>query len=84
MQEKLRDRFKMTDLRDVSHYLQIYFNHIISEKINLCQSTYLKKVLNRLKLTECKPASISIDPRVKNFLLPYDRNTDKETIKWNY
>ncbi len=33
-------------------------------------------------MTECKPASIPMDPRVANSLLSYNGNTDKETIKW--
>ena len=82
VQQKLRDRFKMTDLGDISHYLGMQVDHIVGERITLCQSTYLKKVLDRFKMTECKPASIPMDPGVANSLLPYDGNADKETIKW--
>ncbi len=57
-------------------------DHFVSKKITLCQSIYLKKVLNYFMMTECKPASITIDPGVSNSLLSYDRNADKETIKW--
>lgn len=72
----------MTDLGDVSHYLGMQVDHFIGEKITFCQSTYLRKVLNRFKMTECKPASIPMDSGVANSLLPYDGNADKETIKW--
>ncbi len=82
VQQKLRDRFKMTDLEDISHYLGMQVDHIVGERITLCQSIYLKKVLGRFKMSECKPASISIDPRVANTLLPYDGNADKKIIKW--
>ena len=82
VQQRLRDRFKMTDLGDISHYLGMQVDHVVGEKITLCQSTYLKKVLDRFKMTECKPASIPMDPGVANSLLPYDGNADKETIKW--
>ena len=82
VQQKLRDRSKMTDLGDISHYLRIEFNHVVGEKITLCQSTYLRKVLNRFKITEFKPASVPMNPGVANSLLPYDGNADKETIKW--
>ncbi len=81
VQQKLRDRFKMTDLGDISHNLEMQVDHVVGERITLCQSTYLKKVLDRFKMTECKPASIPMDPGVANSLLPYDRNADKETIK---
>lgn len=33
-------------------------------------------------MTEYKLVSISIDPKVSNFLLPYDENADKKSIKW--
>ncbi len=57
-------------------------DHVVSKKITLCQSIYLKKVLNYFMMTECKPASIPMDPWVANFLLPYDENADKKTMKW--
>ncbi len=72
----------MTDLGDIFHYLGIQVDHVVGERITLCQSTYLKEVLDRFKMTECKPASIPMDPGAANSLLPYDENTDKETIKW--
>ncbi len=57
-------------------------DHVVGKKIILCQSTYLKKVLDRFKMTECKPASIPMNPGVANFLLSYNRNADKATINW--
>lgn len=42
----------MTISADVSHYLEMQVDHIISEKITLCQITYLKKVLDCFKITE--------------------------------
>lgn len=41
----------------------------------------LKKISNRFKISEYKPVLISINPRVANFLLFYNKNTDKITIK---
>ncbi len=52
-------------------------DHVIGEKITLYQSTYLKKVLDHFKMTECKLASIPMDPGVANSLFPYDGNADK-------
>lgn len=57
-------------------------NHVTGKKITLCQNTYFKKVLNCFKMTECKPASILMNSRVTNSLLLYNKNADKETIKW--
>ncbi len=82
VQQRLWDQFKMTDLGDISHHLGMQVNHIVGEKITLCQNTYLKKVLDCFKMTECKPAFIPIDPGVANSLLPYNGNVDKNTIKW--
>ena len=72
----------MTDLEDISHYLGMQVNHIVGKKITLCQSTYLKKVLDHFKMTECKLALVPMNPRVANSLLPFNGNADKETIKW--
>ena len=81
VQQRLRDRFKMINLGDISHYLGIQINYVVGEKITLCQSTYLKKILDHFKMTEYKPTSILIDSGVANSLLPYDGNVDKKTIK---
>ena len=72
----------MTDLGDVSHYLRMHVNHFVGKKIILCQNTYLRKVLDRFKMTDCKLASLLMNLRVANSLLLYNRNVDKKTIKW--
>ena len=82
VQQKLQDRFKMTDLGDISHYLGMQVNHVIGKKITLRQNTYLKKILDYFKWTKCKPASIPMNPGVAKSLLPYDGNADKKTNKW--
>ncbi len=56
-------------------------DYVVGERITLFPSTYVKEVLDRFKMTECKPASIPMDLGVANSLLPYNRNADKETIK---
>lgn len=71
----------MMDLGDVSHYLGIQVDHVVGVKTTLCQSTYLNKVLDHFKMTECKLFSIPIDPGVANSLLLYDGNIDKKTTK---
>ena len=70
----------MTDLVDVSHYLGIQVIYVVDEKITLCQSLYLKKVLNGLKITEYKPALVPMNLGVANLLLLFDGNADKEII----
>ncbi len=82
IQQKLHDRFKMTDLGDISYYLRMEVDDVVGEKITFSQSTYLKKMLDWFKMTECKPATVSMNLGVANSLLSYDVNTDKATIKW--
>ncbi len=82
IQQKLHDQFKITDQGDISHYLGMEVDYVMGEKITLCRSTFLKKMLDRFKVTGCKPATVSMNPGVANSLLPYDRNEDKATIKW--
>ena len=36
VKQRLQDRFKMTDLKDISHYLEMQVNHVMGEKITLC------------------------------------------------
>ena len=68
IQQSLRDRFKMTDLGDISHYLGMEVDYILREKITLRQSTYLKKVFDHFEMTDCKPASLLMNPGVANSL----------------
>ncbi len=81
IQQKLRNRFKMTDMGDISQYLGMEVDYVLGEKITPCQSTYLKKMLDRFKMTGCKPATVSMNPELANSLLLYDRNAHKATIK---
>ncbi len=82
IQWSLRDRFKMTDLDDISHYPEIKVDYILGDKITLRQSTYLKKVLDHFDMTDFKPASLPIYPGVANLLQHFDGTADPEIIKW--
>ncbi len=82
IQQSLRDRFKMTDLGDISHYPEMDVDYILGDKITLRQSTYLKKVLNRFEMTDCKPPSLPMNPGVANSLQPFDGTADPKIIKW--
>lgn len=68
----------MTELGDVFLYLEIQVNHVIGKKIIPSQSIYFKKVLERLKMTEYKPTSNPMDPKVINSLPLNDENTHKK------
>ncbi len=41
----------MTDLGDISHYLEIQVDYVVKEKITFYQSIYLKKILDQFKMT---------------------------------
>lgn len=70
--QNLRDRFKMTDLGDVSHYLGMEVDVDLNKKtITLRQTTYLKKILERYGMSNCRPAKIPISPGVANSLFTY-------------
>lgn len=56
LQKKLEICFRMTDLGEVSHYLDmaVDVDKEMSE-ITLSQTAYLKKVLNRFNMQDCRP-----------------------------
>ena len=82
IQKQLSDRFKMTNLGDVSHYLGMEIDVDVGKTIILRQSTYLKKVLDRFGMTDCKQSSIPMDPGVASSLLPSKQVADKATVAW--
>ncbi len=82
IQQKLRDRFKITDQGNISHYQGMEVDYVLGEKVTLCQSTYLKKGLDRFKMTRCKLATVPMQPGIANSLLPYNGNADKANKNW--
>lgn len=50
--------------------------------ITLRQTTYIKKVLSRLKMLDGRPVSISMVPGIGNTLEPSKDQADAETITW--
>lgn len=53
IQKELSDRFKMTDLGNVSHYLGMEVDVDVGKTITLRQTTYLKKVLEQFGMLDC-------------------------------
>ncbi len=73
----------MTELGDVSHYLGMEVNIDLNRKtITVRQSTYLKKILGRYDISDCRPVKISISPGVANSLVTYDDKAEKSTVAW--
>ena len=73
----------MTDLGDVSHYLGMEVDVDLNEKIiTLRQTTYLKKILGRYGMSDCRPAKIPISPGVANSLTANENQAEKDTVAW--
>jgi hypothetical protein len=78
---KLKQRFKMTNLRQLFDYLDIKI--IINQnKLMLIQSIYLKKILKQFEMNDCKPISISMKSRIINSLMSATNEADQVIVKW--
>ncbi len=81
IQDQLKQRFKMTDLRQLSHYLGMKI--IISQdQLMLTQSIYLKKILKQFEMNESKPVSISMKSDMINSLMSTTNEADNFIVKW--
>ena len=79
--QNLRDRFQMIDLSDVSHYLDMKIdNDIESKTITLRQSTYLRKIVARYDMKNCKLTKILMSSRISNSLNFSFEQIDKKTL----
>ncbi len=73
----------MTDLSDVSHYLGMEVDVNLGKKtITFRQLIYLKKILERYGMSNCKPAKIPISLGVANSLIAYENQAEKGTVAW--
>lgn len=82
IQDQLNARFKMTNLGEIFHYLSTEVDVEAGKEISLRQTTYLRKILERFQMANCKPASIPMNPGVANSLLPSEQQADQAIIKW--
>ena len=79
--EKFIDRFRMTNLIAINHY----FNIVIERKnarISLNQSIYLKNILERFEMSNCKSYITLINFDLSNVIISIDSiyKTSEETI----
>ncbi len=83
LQRELIARFRMKDPREVSHYLRIEVGiNWEKSEITLRQTTYLKKILQRFQIQDCRSISTPMEPRMCNLVLPSTKEADKKTITW--
>jgi hypothetical protein len=83
IQNKLKQRFIMTNLGQLSHYLdtKIIIN-LDRDQLMLTQSIYLKKMLNQFEMKNCRSVSISMKPEMINWLISAIDEADQATLKW--
>ena len=71
----------MTDLGEISHYLDIEVDNDIRNKIiTLCQFTYLRKVLKRYDMKDATLIKISMLSEILNSLNSNSNQTLKKII----
>ncbi len=80
IQNELKKRFKMIDLGQLSHYLEMKII-ISSDQLILTQSTYMKKMLKQFEMKKCKLVSTLMKPGVTNTLISIIDEADDVTIK---
>ncbi len=51
-------------------------------EITLGQTTYLKKILQRFQMQDCKPIFNPMELEIGNLLLPSTKEADKKTVTW--
>jgi hypothetical protein len=83
IQNQLKQRFKMTNLRQLSYYLDMkIIINFDRDQLVLTQSIYLKKILKQFEMNEFKFVSISIKSEVTNSLISITNETDNVIVKW--
>jgi hypothetical protein len=80
IQNKLKQRFKMTNLRQLFHYLEIKIT-ITFDKLMLIQSIYLKTILKQFEMNEFKFVSILMKSEMINSLMFAIDEADQAMIK---
>ncbi len=81
IQNQLKQRFKMTNLRQLSHYLKMKIT-ITSDKLIFTQSIYLKKMLNQFEMKNCRSVSTFMKSEMINSLMSITNEADNVIVKW--
>ena len=68
LKNKLLERFRMTNLELVSHYLGMFVTQT-RNSMSLDQKSYLEKVILRFGIDTCKPGFLPMDFGVPNSIL---------------
>ena len=81
IQHQLSSQFKMTDLNEISHYLGMEVD-VTDDSISICQTTYIKKILNCFKMFNCNPASIFMMAGLLSTLGPFTTDASSSQKEW--
>jgi hypothetical protein len=82
IQDQLKQRFKMTNLRQLSHYLEMKITiNSDRDQLMLIQSIYLKKILNQFEMKNCRSVSTSMKSEMINSSMSATDEADQATIK---
>jgi hypothetical protein len=81
IQNQLKQRSKMTNLRQRFHYLKMKIK-IISNKLILTQSIYLKKIFTQFEMKNCRSLSMSMKSRMIKSLMSATNEVDQVIVKW--
>ena len=68
---KLSNRFKITDLGPVSHYLGMLIEYR-NGRVSLNQTIYLQSILERFGMSDYKPSPTPMEPGIPNVIMPTD------------
>ena len=67
----LKKRFEMKDLGEVSYFLGIEFE-TETNRLSMCQSRYISKILTRFRMDDCKPRSTPCEMNPTHKITEYD------------
>ena len=71
IKSKLSDRFKIHDLKSAQHYLSIEIVRD-GDSILFCQINYLKKMLERFGMKNCKTVGSSIESDLTAIMMSFN------------
>ena len=75
---KLSNRFKITNLEFVSHYLDMLIE-CRNERVSLNQITYLQNVLEKFEMLNCKSSFILMKLDLSNVMILIDEELKIDT-----
>ena len=83
LEKHLQQHFKMMNLRQVSHYLDMEVDvSESSELITIRQSTYIQSMLECFNMQDCTPISTLMDPFTFGSLMMNTEKVTPEEISW--